>query len=249
MSTVPSNQTEERVVHVTGPRPTLGQFIHELRDVVVAVPLFATSPLLRHWHRHWGATDAEVTAAMPGDELVPGARVFCTRAVTIDAPPEAVWPWLVQVGFGKAGFYSNDLLDNVAHPSADRVLEQFKDPKVGEWVPMFSKISDATAFRIAAIKPSEALVWFRPDSTWVWTLTDIGGRTRLVTRVRILSRWHRPADALTSLVLMEFGDFPMMRKMLRTLKHRAEAALPAQAPGRERVRLRSPDGFERGHQT
>ena len=134
----------------------------------------------------------------------------------------------MQVGFGKAGFYSNDLLDNVAHPSADRILDEFQDPKVGDWVPMFSKVNDTTAFKIAAIKPAEELVWVKPDSTWVWTLTDIGGRTRLVTRLRSLYRWHRPAGALMSLVLNEFGDFPMMRKMLRTLKQRAEARPPAE---------------------
>ena len=223
MSTIASNPSEDRVVHVKGPRPTASQFLRELRDVAVAVPVFATSPLARHWHRRWGATDAEVAAVMPGDDLVPGAHVFCTRAITIDAPPGAVWPWLVQVGFGKAGFYSNDLLDNVAHPSADRILDEFEDPKVGDWVPMFSKVNDTTAFKIAAIKPREELVWVKPDSTWVWTLTDVDGRTRLATRLRILYPWHRPADALLSLVLFEFGDFPMMRKMLRTLKQRAEA--------------------------
>jgi hypothetical protein len=222
MSTVACNETDELVVHVNGPRPTPSQLVRELRDVAVAVPLFASSPLVRHWHRRWGATDAEVAAVMPGDELVPGAHVFCTRAITIDAPPEAVWPWLVQVGFGKAGFYSNDLLDNVAHPSAERILEEFQDPKVGDWVPMFNKVNDTTAFRIAAMTPPGELVWIKPDSTWAWTLTNMGARTRLVTRLRILYRWHQPVGALMSLVLFEFGDFPMMRKMLRSVKRRVE---------------------------
>ena len=112
-------------MHVSGSRPTLSQLAQEVRDVAVAVPLFAAAPLLRHWHRRWGATDAELASARPGDELVPGCQYRCTRAITIDAPPEEVWPWLAQVGFGKAGFYSNDLLDNVAHPSADRILTGF----------------------------------------------------------------------------------------------------------------------------
>lgn len=87
---------------------------------------------------------------------------------------------------------------------------------------MFSKVNDTTAFRIATITPPEELVWVKPDSTWAWTLTGAGGRTRVVTRLRILYRWDRPVGALASLVLNEFGDFPMMRKMLRTLKQRAE---------------------------
>jgi hypothetical protein len=228
MSTVSSHESEPRVVHVGGPRPTLGQLAREVHDVAAALPLFATAPLLRHWHRRWGAVDAEVAATMPGDELVPGCQYRCTRAVTIGVPPEKVWPWLVQVGFGKAGFYSNDLLDNVGHPSVDRILAEFQNPKVGDWVPMFSKVTDSTAFRISAIKPGEELVWVKPASTWAWTLTDVGGRTRLVTRLRILNRWHRPADALLSLVLNEFGDFPMMRKMLLTLKQRAETSSAAE---------------------
>jgi len=102
------------------------------------------------------------------------------------------------------------------------VIESLQHPAVGDWVPMFSKVNDTTAFRIALIEPHRRLVWAKPDSTWVWELTDLGGRTRLVTRLRILYRWHRPLDACASLVLNEFGDFPMMRKMLRTLKRRAE---------------------------
>jgi hypothetical protein len=212
----------ETTVHVAGARPTARQLARELADVGLALPLFVGAPLLRPWHLRWGATAAEVAAAMPGDELVPGCQYRCTRAITIDAPPPAVWPWLVQVGFGKAGFYSNDLLDNVAHPSADRILDDHQHPSVGDWVPMFSKVNDTTAFKVAAIEPCSELLWHKPDSTWAWKLTDLDGATRLVTRLRILYRWEQPFGALASLVLNEFGDFPMMRKMLHTLKARAE---------------------------
>jgi hypothetical protein len=215
---------DSQVVHVGGSRPTLGQFGRELVDVAVAVPLFLAAPLLRRRHRRWGATDAEVAEAMPGDDLVPGCQYSCTRAITIDAPPEAVWPWLVQVGFGKAGFYSNDLLDNLGHPSADRVIERFQHPAVGDWVPMFSKVNDVTAFRVASIDSAQHLLWAKPDSTWAWTLREVDGRTRLVTRLRILYQWRAsPFGALASLVLNEHGDFAMMRRMLLTLKQRAEA--------------------------
>jgi hypothetical protein len=188
----------------------------------VALPLFATAPLLRRRHQRWGATAAEVAAAMPGDGLVAGCQYRVTRAVTIAAPPTDVWRWLVQVGFGKAGFYANDLLDNVGHPSADRVIEELQHPQLGDWVPMFHKVNDMTAFRIAQIEAPYLLVWAKPDSTWAWRLTPGDGGTRLVTRLRISYRWNRPLDALISVVLNEFGDFPMMRKMLLTLKERAE---------------------------
>jgi hypothetical protein len=190
--------------------------------VAMAVPLFAVAPLLRRWHRRWGATDAEVAAVLPGDDLVPGCQYTATRAITIAAPPEAVWPWLAQVGFGKAGFYSNDLLDNVGHPSAERILDEFQDPRIGDWVPMFSRVNDVTAFRVAALEAPRHLVWAKPDSTWAWRLRPVGSGTRIVTRLRILYRWQQPAGALLSLLLNELGDFPMMRKMLRSLRGRAE---------------------------
>jgi hypothetical protein len=220
-SASPASGTEHRV-HVGGPRPTPRQLIEEIADVAVAVPLFATAPLLRRWHRRWRATDAEVAAVLPGDDLVPGCQYTATRAITIAAPPEAVWPWLAQVGFGKAGFYSNDLLDNVGHPSAQRILDEFQDPRIGDWVPMFSRVNDVTAFRVAALEAPRHLVWAKPDSTWAWDLRPAGSGTRVVTRLRLRYRWQQPAGALLSLVLNEFGDFPMMRKMLRSLRGRAE---------------------------
>ncbi|HEX2292890.1 MAG TPA: hypothetical protein VHH55_06215 [Gaiellaceae bacterium] len=192
--------------------------------MAVAVPLFVAAPFMRRWHQRWGATDAEVGAPMPGDDLVPGCQYRCTRAISIDSPPSAVWPWLVQVGFGRGGFYSNDLLDNAAHPSADGILEEFQHLRIGDWVPMFSKVNHTTAFKVTAIQPCSELVWLKPDSTWAWRLTEIDGGTRLVTRLRILYRWDRPLGALASLVLNEVGDFPMMRKMLLTLKDRAESS-------------------------
>jgi hypothetical protein len=211
-------------VHVSGPRATPRQLAGEVGDVLRAIPWFISAPLLRRWHRRWGATDEEVAAAMPGDDLVPGCQYRCTRAITIAAPPETVWAWLVQTGFGRAGFYSNDLLDNAAHPSADRIIEELQHPDVGDWVPMFSRVNDTTAFRVAEIEPPRHLLWVKPDSTWAWRLEPApGGGTRLVTRLRILYRWRQPIGALVSLLLNEFGDFPMMRKMLLTLRDRAES--------------------------
>jgi hypothetical protein len=210
-------------VHVSGPRPTTRELAGEIRDVVVAAPLFLAAPLLRHWHRRWGATNAEVAAPMPGDDLVPGCQYRCTRAITIAAPRHEVWPWLVQIGFSRAGFYANDLLDNAGHPSADHILAEHQHPEVGDWVPMFRKVNDTTAFRIRSITPDAELVWIKPDSTWVWTLQDTpNGGTRLVTRLRIFYDWHHPLLASASLVVNEFGDFPMMRRMLLNLKQRAE---------------------------
>jgi hypothetical protein len=210
-------------VHAGGRGPTARELLGELRDVAIAIPLAVAAPALRRRHTRWGATDDEVAAPMPGDELVPGCQISWTRAITIDAAPGAVWPWLAQAGFGKAGFYSNDLLDNAAHPSAAHVLPEFQRVRVGNWVPMFTRVDNSTAFRVQAFQPGRFLLWAKPDSTWAWTLTPLpGDRTRLVTRIRQRYDRHTRAAALT-LVLMELADFPMMRRMLKGIKERAEA--------------------------
>lgn len=77
-----------------------------------------------------------MAAAIPGDDLVPHARFRPTRAITIAAPPTGVWPWLVQAGFGRAGFYSNDLLDNFARPSLREIDPDLQELEVGQWVSM-----------------------------------------------------------------------------------------------------------------
>jgi hypothetical protein len=214
--------------HQRRPKPTRGELLHEIAAVAADVPRFATAPLHRGRHRRWGATEEEVANEMPGDELVAGAQYVCTRAVTIDAPPGAVWPWLVQVGCLRAGFYANDLLDNLGHPSARRILPEFQSLELGQWVPMAPTPTDVTAFKVAGFAAGEWLLWEQPTSTWAWRLTALpGDRTRLVTRLRILYDWHEPARALFSLVLNEFGDFPMMRRMLLGIKARAEALVDA----------------------
>lgn len=207
------------------PRPTVAELLTELRSFAADGPRFATAPLYRRWHRHWGATDDEVRATMPGDDLIDDVAYLVTRAITIDAPPEEVWPWLVQVGCLKAGFYADDLLDNVGHPSARTLVPEFQHLEIGQWVPMSPTPSDTTAFKVAGFEPNRWLLWQQPLSTWSWTLAELpGGRTRLVTRLRIHLDWGNPGISLFSVVLNEFGDFPMMRRMLLGIRDRAETA-------------------------
>lgn len=146
-----------------------------LLDALSGVPLFVTAPLYRHWHRRWGATGEEVRGAMPGDEIVRKASLNATRAITIHAPPELVWPWIVQIGYRRAGFYTYALLDNAGYESADRILEEYQPPKVGDWMPMFSKVNETTAFKVKAFKLDEWLLWEKPDSTWAWRLIPLDG--------------------------------------------------------------------------
>ena len=207
-------------------RPTLRQLLAEIRDVVQDVPVFLTAPLYRSRHLRWGATPAENAGALPGDALMPHAQYRSTRAITIDAPPAAVWPWLVQAGCLRAGFYSNDLLDNLGRPSATTIVPGLQQLEIGQWVPMSpgAEPSDRTAFKVGSFAVNEWLLWSKPDSTWAWRLTAAGsGQTRLVTRIRAVYDWQRPLMAFVGMLLMEFGDFAMLRRMLRGIKARAEA--------------------------
>jgi hypothetical protein len=104
----------------------------EAADVAPAVPLMLTEPLYRRWHLHWGATLAEARAATPGDALVPVSHFTATRAITIEARPSEVWPWLAQAGYGRAGFYSYDLLDNLGRPGATAIMPQWQRAHVGD---------------------------------------------------------------------------------------------------------------------
>jgi hypothetical protein len=162
---------------------------------------------------------------MPGDAIIEDPAYVATRAITIAAPPTRVWPWLVQVGCLQAGFYAHDLLDNLGHPSSRVILPEFQHLEVGQWVPMSPTPSDTTAFKVADFEENRWLLWQQPLSTWSWRLTPLSGdRTRLVTRLRIALDWRHRGISLFSLVLNEFGDFPMMRRMLLGIRERAEAS-------------------------
>ncbi|MEY2581482.1 MAG: hypothetical protein QOE09_1331 [Ilumatobacteraceae bacterium] len=203
-------------------RALLGQ----IRNVLFDLPVFLTSPLYRRWHMRWGATGDEVTGAMPGDAVLQHAQFKATRAITIAASPQEVWPWLVQVGCLRAGWYSNDLLDNLGRPSATTIEPSLQDLQVGQWVPMSPKSppSSRTALRVDSFELDNWLLWTKPDSTWSWRLTPTAtGQTRLVTRIHVVYDWHHPFTALFGVVLMEFGDFAMLRRMLLGIKARAES--------------------------
>jgi hypothetical protein len=207
------------------PRPTRRELLAEIRDVLLDLPLFLTSPLYRTWHLRWGTTPSEVAEPLPGDELVRNAQFNATRAITVDAPPGAVWPWLVQVGCLRAGWYSNDLLDNLAHPSATTIMPALQDLEVGQWVSMAPTPTERTAFKVHAFEVDRWLLWSKPDSTWVWRLSSVNeDQTRLVTRICARREWQHPLAGLAAVVLMEFGDFAMCRRMMRGIKARAESS-------------------------
>ena len=192
-------------------------------DVLAALPRFATAPLVRSRHLRWGATDDEVRATMPGDDLVPDPSFNATRAITVDATPERVWPSIIQMGYRRAGWYTYALLDNAGYESAETILPEYQQLKIGDWVPMAKTVNETTAWKVEVCEPNTALLLAKPDSSWAWKLLQVDqGRTRLICRLKQRYMGESPAIALLTLVLLEFGDYPMIRRTLTGIKARAE---------------------------
>jgi len=94
---------------------------------------------LRDWHLHWGATPQETRGEVAGDDLMPEPDIVATRAVEIDAPPSAIWPWLVQMGPGRGGAYTYDWIERrlgIDIHNSDRIIPEFQHLKVGDEIPM-----------------------------------------------------------------------------------------------------------------
>jgi hypothetical protein len=186
---------------------------------------------LRHRILTWGATAEEGRDRLPGDELLEGADGVATRAIAIDAPASAVWPWLAQMGPSpRGGAYTYDWIENLLGlnmHSADHVLPEFQHPSLGDTIGY-----GGNRMRIERVEPGHVLAWRSEDGNWVWSfiLRESGGVTRLISR----NRFRLPSlPARAGMLLMEPASLIMERKMLLGIKHRAErlaAAAPAPTP-------------------
>jgi hypothetical protein len=197
-------------------------------------------------HR-WGTTNAKVQRPLPGDDLVPDVKVGFTQAIPIDVPPEEVWPWVVQIGYQRGGWYAYDWIYKLmgaadfydGDRSADRVIPELQDLKVGEAI----KISQQAPFDVVALEPSRVLVllarvdldtgqYFEQTDTvparflnnsWAYTLEGVDRNT-----TRLVVRWrgdYSPglANALGLGIPTDAGALIMQPKMLKGIKARAEA--------------------------
>ena len=221
-----------------------------LAAAVIAVAGVVYALLIRPWHLRRGATDAEVRRALPGDDLVPDPKCGYTHAVTIKAPVSEVWPWLVQIGYKRAGWYSHDWLHRLMgiagsvddeHRSAKRIIPELQDLRVGDVV----EIAPGMGYVVANIEPERALILqSRVDtskweslsssdplpakylcSSWVWFLEEIDAKTtRFIVRVK---SDYSPGllSTLSAGIPNELGSLVMQPKTLGVLKQRAEMSV------------------------
>jgi hypothetical protein len=184
--------------------------------------------LLRDRILTWGATETEASARLPGDELLEAADGVATRAITIEAPRAAVWPWIAQMGPSpRGGAYTYDWIENLLRlnmHSVDRVLPEYQSPQIGDGFGM-----GANRMRYERVEPERVLALRSADGNWVWTfvLEEADGRTRLVSRNRF--RLPHLKDKI-GMIPMEPGSLVMERKMLRGIKERAERLARTQRP-------------------
>jgi hypothetical protein len=184
---------------------------------------------LRRWQLRWGATGQEANGSLPGDDLITSADLAATRAITIGAAADQVWPWIAQLGQGRGGFYSYDFLENLIGcdiHSADTIVPEWQDVKIGDQI----RLAPQVALTVARLEPGRSLVLRGGvpmdntpppyDFTWAFALkAEPGGATRLLVRERY--GYTRPwAQALAEPVAAV--SFAMSQKMLRGIKARAE---------------------------
>jgi hypothetical protein len=186
---------------------------------------------IRRWMNRWGATSSDLARVMAGDALLVNPTYSGTTAITINASPEHIWPWLVQIGYQRGGLYSYDWLDclfgYLDRPSATRILPEFQHLAVGERIPL----GRGPSWPVAVVEANRELVLDMRNLggfDWVWQfgLYPVDeNRTRLVSRSRVRTKtvWARLGT-----YVIEPAGFLMTRRMLLGVKQRAEALRAAE---------------------
>jgi hypothetical protein len=169
----------------------------------------------------WGATYKEAQYRLTGNDIVKKPHFVATRAVTINAPPNEVWKWIIQIGSKRAGWYSIDWIDNGGVPSAKEILPEFQKIEEGYFIPF--TLNQKHGMWVKEYIENEYILWGdkKNSATWGWFLKQMeNNQTRLITRLRIRYKFTFPR--ILFYILTDLGDFIMMRKCMLGIKERAE---------------------------
>jgi hypothetical protein len=190
--------------------------------------------VVRPWHLRRGSTKDEAQRSLPGDELVPDPKFVWNQAITINAPAAEVWPWVVQIGNQRAGWYSWDgihrllgVAGSVDDPrgSANRIIPELQNLELGDKIRMMPEEMGIPGYSVVSIEPDRALVTHVDDenaSSWVWVLDPTDAETtRLIVRFR--QKWEPGLMGLAIWIGDELGSLVMQPKTLSGIKRRAEA--------------------------
>lgn len=217
---------------------SVGRFVLEsVEGVVLALLVVPLWPVIRRWTENWGSSRGERARAWPGDALVPECRRTYTRAIDVDAPPSALWPWVVQFGLGRAGFYSYELLERLVGipvKNVERILAQHQTLAVGDEIKLHPS---APGIPVGLLAEETHLCFGRPpgapasdappdpDRSWsVYLEPGADGGSRLVLRSCIAALRKPTVRKRLGLALDGPIDFVMEQRMLRSLKRLAERA-------------------------
>ena len=228
----------------------MGQFSKGILAVLATGTVlgFAYDRILRPWHQHWGMTPDELGRAWPGDELVPNASGDATHALTINASASQIWPWIVQIGQDRAGFYSYTPLENLfgcEMRNAGRIVPEWQQRQVGDmvWMTPSRKFNGVGRMEVALLEPNRAMILAPPhdvppsarpgggaNSTWGFILEPIDEHsTRLVMRGRG-ERQPLLRDRILGYAFWDPAHFIMERKMMLSIKEHVESANGFAAP-------------------
>jgi hypothetical protein len=177
--------------------------------------------IVRPWHVRWGATDNELALSLPADSLVINPDFNATRCITINAPPEEIWKWIIQIGSRRAGWYSIDWMDNAGIKSSIEILPEFQKIETGQFIPFTP--DQKNGMWVKEFKKNEYILWVDKEgrATWLWYLYPVDEKqTRLLTRLRTKYVWK--GFWIIYYLLYDFGDIVMMRKCMKGIKMRAE---------------------------
>lgn len=177
--------------------------------------------VVRPWQLTWGATKAEASQTMTGDEIMVKPHFVATRAIDIAAPPAEVWKWILQIGSARAGWYSLDFIDNANVPSSHEILPEYQKIDLDYFIPFTP--DQKNGMWVKDFREYDYILWWdrKGNGTWGWFLRPAdGGGTRLVSRLR--TKYDLSFPWIIYYLVYDFGDIVMMSKCMKGIKERAE---------------------------